>query len=48
MIIPHNKSNVAFGSLSRAIKNLIDDLAPSHVYPATIQLYPALDLTKHP
>ena len=39
MIIPHNKSDVVFESLSRAIKNLIDDLAPSYVYPASIQLY---------
>jgi len=39
MIIPHNKSDPAFGSLSRAIKSLIDGLAPSHVYPATIELY---------
>lgn len=39
MIIPHNKSDFAFESLSRAIKGLIDGLAPSHVYPATIELY---------
>jgi CRP-like cAMP-binding protein len=39
MIIPHNKSDVVFESLSRAIKSLIDELAPSHVYPANIQLY---------
>ena len=39
MIIPHNKSDVVFESLSSAIKSFIDDLAPSHVYPATIQLY---------
>jgi CRP/FNR family transcriptional regulator len=39
MIIPHNQGDVAFESHSRAIKSLIGDLAPSHVYPATIQLY---------
>jgi CRP/FNR family transcriptional regulator, cyclic AMP receptor protein len=38
MIIPH-KSDPAFESLSRAIKSLINGLAPSHVYPATIELY---------
>lgn len=39
MIIPHNNGDVIFESLSRAIKSLIDDLAPSYVYPATVQLY---------
>jgi CRP/FNR family transcriptional regulator, cyclic AMP receptor protein len=38
MVFPHN-NGVAFQSLSRAIKDLIDGLAPSHVYPATIELY---------
>ena len=39
MIIPHNNGDVAVESVSSAIKGLIDDLAPSYVYPATIQLY---------
>jgi CRP/FNR family transcriptional regulator len=39
MIIPENNSDTAFQSLSRAIKSLINDMAPSHVYPATIELY---------
>jgi len=39
MNIPHNKSDVVFETLSRSIKSLIDGLAPSHVYPATIELY---------
>ena len=39
MIIPNNNGDVVFESLSRAIKSLIDDLAPPYVYPATIQLY---------
>jgi len=39
MMIPHNNDGIVFESLSRAIKSLIDDLAPSYVYPATVQLY---------
>jgi len=39
MIIPNNNGDVAFESLGRAIKSLINGLAPSHVYPATIELY---------
>jgi len=38
-MIPHNNDGIVFESLSRAIKSLIDDLAPSYVYPATVQLY---------
>lgn len=32
-------SDVAFELLGSAIKSLIDGLAPSHVHPATIELY---------
>ena len=39
MIIPHKNIDVSFESFSRAIKDLIDGLAPSHVYPATIELF---------
>lgn len=39
MIVPHNKCDPAFEALSVAIKSLINGLAPSHVYPATIELY---------
>jgi CRP-like cAMP-binding protein len=39
MIIPHDKSDVAFESLNKAIKSLIDGVTPTHVYPPTIELY---------
>ena len=39
MISPHTNNDIAFKSLSRGIKSLIDGLTPSHVYPATIELY---------
>jgi len=39
MIIPHNKSGHAFGFLSRKVKELLDHLVSSQVYPATIELY---------
>jgi CRP/FNR family cyclic AMP-dependent transcriptional regulator len=39
MIIPHNQNDVTFESLCQAIQGLITGLAPSHIYPATIELY---------
>ena len=39
MTAPHNKRHQAFGSLSKEVKEVLDRLAPSHVYPATIELY---------
>lgn len=39
MIIPHNKSDRAFGSLSRDVKEILDGSVPAQVYPASIELY---------
>lgn len=38
MIIPHHKGG-AVASASKEVKNLLNDLVPPQVYPATIELY---------